>query len=148
MTNKKLVYNSFNNYFINVGHSLTSKISSTMNCSFTDTSLIVNNNSNSFFLHPISVDEICKHIIGMKSNKSAGNFGIPIKYIKTAVDVISPILTKIYNQFIITGSFPDLLLVAEVIPLHKAGPKDICSNYRPISPLSPFVKIFEKCLHF
>ena len=84
----------------------------------------------------------------MKSNKSTGNFGIPIKYIKTAVDVISQILTKIYNQFIITGSFPDLLIVAEVIPLHKAGPKNICSNYHPISPLSPFVKIFEKCLHF
>ena len=43
------ISNSFNNYFINVGHSLTSKISSAINCSFTDTSLIVNNNSNSFF---------------------------------------------------------------------------------------------------
>ena len=84
----------------------------------------------------------------MKSNKSTGKFGIPVKYIKIAVDVISPILTKIYNQCIITGSFPDVLKVAEVIPIHKAGPKDICSNYRPISLLSPFAKIFEKCLHF
>ena len=85
---------------------------------------MVNNNSNSFFLPPISVDEIRKHIIGMKSNKSTGKFGIPVKYIKIAVDVISPILTKIYNQCIITGSFSDVLKVAEVIPIHKAGPKD------------------------
>ena len=84
----------------------------------------------------------------MKSNKSTGKFGIPVKYIKTAVDVISPILTKIYNQYIITGSFPDVLKVAEVIPIHQAGPKDICSNYRPSSLLSQFAKIFEKCLHF
>ena len=62
--------------------------------------------------------------------------------------MISPILTKIYNQCIITGSFPDVLKVAEVIPIRKAGPKVICSNYRPISLLSPFAKIFEKCLHF
>ena len=138
----------FNNYFIKVGHSLTSKISSTINCFFTDTSLIVNNNSNSFLLRPISVHEIRKHIIGMKSYKSTGKFGIPVKYIKIAVDVISPILTKIYNQRIITGSFPDVLKVAEVIPILKAGPKVICSNYRPISLLSSFAKIFEKCLHF
>ena len=60
------ISNSFHNYFINVGHSLTNKISCIINCSFTDTdtSLIVNNNSKSFFLRPISVDEILKHIIG------------------------------------------------------------------------------------
>ena len=84
----------------------------------------------------------------MKSNKSREIFGIPIKYIKMTVDVILPVLTKIYNQCIITGLFPDVLKVVEVIPIHKAGPKGICSNYRPISLLSPFAKIFEKCLHF
>ena len=72
---------------------------------------------------------------------------------EVAVDVISPILNKIYNQCIITGLFPDVLKVAEVIAIHKADPKDICSNYRlspvcPISLLSPFAKIFEKCLNF
>ena len=74
------IINSFNNHFIEVDHSLTSKISSTINCSFTDTSLTVNNNLKKV-LRAIGVNEIRKHIIGMKSNKSKGKFGIPIKYI-------------------------------------------------------------------
>ena len=128
---------------MNVGHSSTSKISSTLNCSFTDTSLIVNHNSNSFFLRPIDEDEIRTHIFGMKSNKKTRKIEIPIKYLKIAVDVISPILSIIYNQCIITGSFPDILKIGEVIPIHKAGPKDICSNYRPISLLSHLQKFLK-----
>ena len=53
-----------------------------------------------------------------------------------------------YYYTFVPGSFPDVLKIAEVIPIHRAGPKNICSNYRPISLISPFVKIFGKCLHF
>ena len=83
----------------------------------------------------------------MKSSKSVGKSGIPVKYIKLAVDVISPILANIYNCCIATGCFPDILEIAEVIPIYKAGAKNICSNYRPISIISLFSKIFEKCLY-
>ena len=48
-----------------------------------------------------------------------------MKYIKLAVDVISPIPTKIYNQCSITGSFQNVLKIAKVIPIHKAAPKDL-----------------------
>ena len=37
--------------------------------------------------------------------------------------------------------------MAEVIPIYKSGPKCLCSNYRPISILSPLSKIFEKCIY-
>ena len=37
--------------------------------------------------------------------------------------------------------------IAEVIPLYKSGSKNSCSNYRPITILSPFSKIFEKYPH-
>ena len=58
------------------------------------------------------------------------------------------ILTKIYNQCVIAGSFSDFQNDAEVILFYKAGSKNICSNYCPISLLSPFAEIFERCLHF
>ena len=83
----------------------------------------------------------------MKSSKSVGKFGIPVKYIKLAVDVISSILANIYNCCITFGSFPYILQIAEVISIYKAGAKNICSNYRPISIISPFSKNFEKCLY-
>jgi len=141
------VSNTFNDYFINVGVSLQNKIIPLTNCSFTNTSLIKNHNSSSFFLRPIGVAEVHNHIRGLKSNKSLGKHGIPIKYIKAVDNEIAAILTDIYNQCIATGCFPEILKISEVMPLYKTGPKNICSNYRPISILSPFSKIFEKCLH-
>jgi len=34
-----------------------------------------------------------------------------------------------------------------VVPIYKGGPKDLCTNYRPISLLSPINKIFEKLIY-
>ena len=61
--------------------------------------------------------------------------------------IITLILTNLYNHCITKGIFPELLKIAEVIPIYKKGPKEICSNYSPISLLSPFTKLFEKCIH-
>ena len=37
--------------------------------------------------------------------------------------------------------------IAKIIPVHKAKQKNIASNYRPISLLSPILKVFEKLLY-
>jgi len=37
--------------------------------------------------------------------------------------------------------------VTEVIPIYKPGEQNICSNYRPISILLEFNKIFERILY-
>ena len=46
-----------------------------------------------------------------------------------------------------TGTYSNILKIAKVLPLHKKGRKEKIENYRPISILSPFNKIFEKILH-
>ena len=45
-------------------------------------------------------------------------------------------------------NFPQCLKHASVIPIYKKGPKDIISNYRPISLLNVYSKIFEKIMKF
>jgi len=56
-------------------------------------------------------------------------------------------LTDIFNNCVQNGIFPDKLKLAKVIPIFNSGAKDIASNYRPISILSHFSKIFEKLMH-
>ena len=41
------------------------------------------------------------------------------------------------------GVFPESLKYAEVVPIYKNGKKNDVNNYRSISLLSPFSKIFE-----
>ena len=45
------------------------------------------------------------------------------------------------------GIFPDELKLARVVPIYKSGDKKEVSNYRPISVLSFYSKIFEKIMH-
>jgi hypothetical protein len=44
------------------------------------------------------------------------------------------------------GIFPNRLNYSEVKPIHKKGDGDNMSDYRPISLLTPFSKIFEKVI--
>ena len=52
-------------------------------------------------------------------------------------------MTILFNQSVSTGTFPSLLKTAKITPIHKSGPDDDPKNYRPISQLTIFSKIFE-----
>ena len=66
------------------------------------------------------------------------SIGIPNKLIKIA---------EIYNQSIETGIVPNMLKVSQVTPVYKSGDATDPANYRPISTLSSFRKVFEKLIY-
>ena len=60
---------------------------------------------------------------------------------------MSSILEIIFNQILKEGLIPDSFKNALVTPLYKGNvPKKILTNYRPISLLNVFSKIFEKVI--
>ena len=66
-----------------------------------------------------------------------------IIFLKMSAEIISPILTNIFNTFILNGFFPNSLKLSEIIPIYKSGPRTDINKYRPIVLLSPFSKLFE-----
>ena len=55
-------------------------------------------------------------------------------------------LKLIFNNILVTGIYPDQWKMANVTPVHKKDNKQITNNYRPISLLPIFAKVFEKII--
>ena len=56
-------------------------------------------------------------------------------------------LSQLINLSFKVGIFPDILKISKVTPLHKKECKLNFQNYKPISLLSMFSKIFEKTIY-
>lgn len=52
-------------------------------------------------------------------------------------------ISLFFNQYISDGKFPSIKKKSFITPVHKSCPKDDPNDYRPISVLSTFSKIFE-----
>ena len=86
-----------------------------------------------------------KRTISSLNNKSTSDMSI--KALKNVGDVVAPLLQDLIASSLTQGIFPNKLKCAKVIPLHKGGSKSELSNYRPISLLSCFSKLYEKAMH-
>jgi hypothetical protein len=93
-----------------------------------------------------SIADIKKIIKSLKTNSSYGYDEISTKILKISIPYIISQLTYICNQSLTQGIFPDRLKFPLVKPIFKNGSKYEPSNYRPISLLSTFSKVFEKVI--
>ena len=64
--------------------------------------------------------------------------------VKKVISNIVISFTHICNKSFNSGIFPSKMKVAKVIPVYKAGEKNVFTNYRPVSLLPQFSKILEK----
>ena len=92
----------------------------------------------------IKSDELKSILKSLDPSKSTGIDGISLKMLNLASDVLLPSLLQMINISLHTGVFPDVLKEARVIPIHKGGPSEDPSNYRPISILPIVSKVIEK----
>ena len=135
--------NYFNNYFINVVSSIISNIPQIPINRFLQNIPSINH---SFYFFPLSPPELQVTILKLK-DKYCGLHDISTKVLKSVHIPLSFILTDIFNSCIESGTYPNKLKIARVIPIYKSGNKNEISNFRPISTLPNLNKVFEKVIY-
>ena len=137
--------NIINDHFSNIGINLSNKIPQSKT-SFTDF-LAEIDQRNSFYFMPVSNVEIEQEIMALSCNKTYGLYSCPIVLLKAARHTISYHLAKLFNLSVLTGKYPTKLKLSKIIPVYKSDDETDPNNYRPISLLSAFNKIFEKVMY-
>lgn len=137
----KEIANEFNEFFVNVGPNMATKFTQPLPNSSTARTQI----QDSIFLTPTNETEILELISKLK-NKASGIDNISTQILKVISKNIAKPLVHILNLCIEKSIFPDAFKKAEVIPIYKSGEANKTTNYRPISLISNFAKIFEKIL--
>jgi hypothetical protein len=87
--------------------------------------------------------EIINAINNLKSKNSSGYHGITNKLLKLSIQSISRPLSYIINKSLIKGVYPERLKYTIIKPKLKKGDKTLIQNYRSISIMTGFAKIFE-----
>ena len=97
-------------------------------------------------LTPATDEEIEKLIRNLK-NSASGWDEIPARVIKAVKSDIISTVTYLCNLSFSTGIVPDELKIAKVVPIYKSGPCSTFSNYRPVSVLCSFSKVYERLVY-
>lgn len=132
----------FNNFFTQIGTNLASKISISNLNPLSNVKRV----GRSIFLRPTNANEVIDIIKELNAKKSCGPDNFPACVFKNNATTFSYIIVDLFNKMLQQGVFPDCLKIAKVIPVYKSGDASDPSNFRPISTLSTFSKIFEKLL--
>ena len=99
-------------------------------------------------MSPTNEDELIKIAFScLKPNKSSGFDNIKPSILRRVIVFIVKPLSHIINCSLVSGNVPDDLKIAKVIPVYKKGDPSSYENYRPVSVLSCFSKIFERIVY-
>lgn len=135
---------TFGNYFSTIAQK---KLTDHFDDKISESCTTLPNSSQSMSYIPITAQDVIKIIKNLPNKKSCGSDGVLIKVIKGVCEVIAAPLAAIINKSIQCGVFPNCLKLAIVIPIFKKGDETSIENYRPISLLSIFSKIFERVMY-
>ena len=103
--------------------------------------------SASFFFQPVTPQEVKLEISSISNNKSYGLYSSPTKLLKLSKDIIAPIISEIFNISVNLGIYPPKLKMSKIIPIFKNDDETEPNNYRPISLLSTYDRIYEKIMY-
>ena len=101
---------------------------------------------NSILISEVSYEEFSEILCSLKKC-APGYDEIDKDMLFLSLPVIGNVLLGLLNFSLTQGVFPSELKVSNIIPLFKAEDPMMFNNYRPVSLLSIFSKIFEKAMY-
>ena len=141
VNDSQIIATEFNNFFTSIGPALADKITCSVDpISYVDTII------NSIVITYVSYMDVKNTILSLK-NSSPGYDEFSAFIAKQCIDYYVVPLAYVINMSLMEGIFPSELKLAKVVPIFKSGEYDKVNNYRPISVLSFFSKIFEKIMY-
>ena len=142
--NKEQICKEFNKYFVNVGPHYASKIPQVN----IDYKHFLNDQYNPELLDKeLTNKEFDDSISHLKSNKAAGYDDLNSNIVIQIMSAIKKPLFHVLELSIREGIFPELLKISKVTPIFKNDERSKLSNYRPISLIPIFSKIFERIVY-
>ena len=151
---KRQISNGFNFFFSSIARNMNAKLNSSRLDTIRVNTIERNSHaykkflhkkvSGSIFLSPCTSGEV-ENIIRNFENDKASDINVTI--LKKCAAVISGHLSGFLNIFMESGTFPQILKVGKITPIFKKGDSQLFDNYRPISMLPIFGKLFEKLIY-
>ena len=143
LDNKKLIAESFNDFFVTIGPKLADSIPTTTK----NFKMFVDKTNNIMPEYELTDEEFQKAFCSLKSNESPGYDSVSSNVINNFFQYISSPLKHIFHLSIKKGVFPDAVKIARVSPIFKTGETYFLTNYRTISVLPCFSKILERIIY-
>lgn len=142
-----LIASAFNDHFIRSSTAYSSTAVNNPLISTASDSAYINPIVHSLFLAPATETEILNTISKLKRSNCSDVFDISTSFVKLISPSLVLPLTLLFNNSISQGVFPSLMKTSKVIPVLKKGNKRDVNNYRPISILPIFSKVFERLVY-
>ena len=102
---------------------------------------------NKFSFKNASINDNKKELQNLDTSKATQKSDLPTKIIKENFDIVAPFLFRSVNSPIDLSNFPKNLKFADIIPAYKKNSRNGKTNYRPVSILPNFSKVFESILY-
>lgn len=95
----------------------------------------------------VTAEEVLLHAGKLKNGFTCGPDGVPSFLVRDCSSVFCVPLMRIFNLALKAGVFPSVWKLGKVCPVFKRGSRHEIANYRPITLLCNFSKVFESVLH-
>ena len=106
-------------FFSTIGSNYTKKIPAS-HTKIDDYLKVITRNDKNIFLNPTNGAEVTILISKLPNKKSSGYDNIDNILLKLIKDVVSEKLASFFNLSMSSGVFPEMMKLAEVVPLYKS----------------------------